>query len=508
MAVFKILRLNKMTCGNRRGLIDMDIQINALAPEVYLLPGTDISGLSGYPAEQTDAGIITESNTDYKYSRTNAIYDYPSSNNAKKAMQMENTSEFVLNEAQTSIDSNTYDNTLSTSDAIQLTPEFWLSTKIDDEAIAKMNAKLSCVRFVYEFELDAVSNHKALLSTDNQSISRMIPMNDLLDLCVKSMLKKSSINQALPGNLLLNDYKMTYSKNIDQYFIFDENPVDICQFKRDAFVMSQSMVKQPYRMQSNLQQQMFGNGADTAHTFSLVHDDIETVLYPGTQQYSTSSYYEYLKKDSSRYNSEEGLIDVFTPRMNVKGINYNYIVDIEQNMNPNGQYDNKTIYDNGDIYGFFTTGKNMYNALYSMQMSSATSMQNCREYIGLQSAGSKLILKFYDNCDYNIIPNELSNARAFITHKNNESQQTYPYQKVESYNPVKSGYATYHKSNLFSIKIKNSGLNDAAAKNYTEEQMKIASNLKKSIQNAMKKLVDSIAPANTQLFDTYFIDDE
>ena len=75
MAIFKILRLNKMTCGNRRGLIDMDVQMYGIYQDLYLLPGTEIN--NKLPKGEKDAGIITESNSSYEYSRENAIYDYP-----------------------------------------------------------------------------------------------------------------------------------------------------------------------------------------------------------------------------------------------------------------------------------------------------------------------------------------------------------------------------------------------------------------------------------------------
>ena len=83
-----------------------------------------------------------------------------------------------------------------------------------------------------------------------------------------------------------------------------------------------------------------------------------------------SSYSEYVASNGG-YLGTDALIDVLTPAKVVKNISYNYIVDIEQNNNPSRQFDNPTIYDNGDIYGSFFIGKNMYNALYSMKMDSA-----------------------------------------------------------------------------------------------------------------------------------------
>ena len=54
--------------------------------------------------------------------------------------------------------------------------------------------------------------------------------------------------------------------------------------------------------------------------------------------------------------------------------------------NDNANLDNPTIYGNGDIYGFMSLGKNMYNSLYSMQMDNASSLSCCREYCGIQNS--------------------------------------------------------------------------------------------------------------------------
>ena len=120
---------------------------------------------------------------------------------------------------------------------------------------------------------------------------------------------------------------------------------------------------------------------------------------------------------------------MLTPARYITGIDYNYIVMIEQNRNSNKQFDNPTTYDNGDIFGFFTTGKNMYNALYSMEMSSSSQIDNCREYAGVQDMGDKLMLKFYDNSDYSID----RNSRAHLLSSSSRMTNEYPYQKIETY---------------------------------------------------------------------------
>lgn len=63
-----------------------------------MLPGTNLSGL---PNGRNNAGIATESNTDYKYVGDNALYDYYKANShySKSAINQENsTSDLVLNE--------------------------------------------------------------------------------------------------------------------------------------------------------------------------------------------------------------------------------------------------------------------------------------------------------------------------------------------------------------------------------------------------------------------------
>lgn len=165
-----------------------------------------------------------------------------------------------------------------------------------------------------------------------------------------------------------------------------------------------------------------------AHSFTLVQNQLSTVLYPSTSSYGTKTYAQYLSR-SRTLLEQKNVIDMLTPARYITGIDYNYIVMIEQNRNSNKQFDNPTTYDNGDIFGFFTTGKNMYNALYSMEMNSSSQIDNCREYAGVQDMGDKLMLKFYDNSDYSIDRSSRAHLLPSSSHMTNE----YPYQKIETY---------------------------------------------------------------------------
>ena len=64
---------------------------------------------------------------------------------------------------------------------------------------------------------------------------------------------------------------------------------------------------------------------------------------------------------------------------------------------------------------------------------------------------------------------------------------------------------TKHKSNLFSIKIYDSGLDASSVEEIKAVDKRIAEQVKRDIFNGVKALADSIAPANTQLFKTYYM---
>jgi len=67
-------------------------------------------------------------------------------------------------------------------------------------------------------------------------------------------------------------------------------------------------------------------------------------------------------------------------------------------------------------------------------------------------------------------------------------------------NPIKSKTDIRHKSNLFSIKIKNSGLEQERNETYND----LAEKMRKDITNNIFKFTSNICPANTQLFDVYY----
>ena len=454
------------------------------------------------------SGVVTESNRDYSYVDTEYISDYKDQNIKNPlATEQQNTS-LVLNETQKMISASTV--LQNYHDHIQLTPEWWLSSKFDPESAREFNERMSNIRVIYEFEKNISANQQAILMDSNQI--PLMPLNDILDVCVKDGFKKNYNNQNIPGNLVVfaKDNKM--NNNIDIYLTFDEYPIEFCQCNCNAFVLSQPTTLQPYYLRSTIANPM---SSSEKQSFELIQQPIETVLYKSPSEIKNANddsltYQSVLSSKELQFATDTNTaIDTFLPRVKLLDVDYNYIVEIDQIGNQSREFDNPTIYFNGDVYGSFSLAKNMYDPLYSMQMMKTTSTSDirryntlscCRSYCGIQNSQNKILLKYYDNATYKF---DRANQVDGKVHPSTKSKSAaYPYQKVEYYYPNKMEVLAKHKSNLFSFKIQNSGLDADSASSIDKN---VAEQIKRDISNGIRDLAEAIAPANTQLFKTYFI---
>ena len=481
----------------------MDIQLDYKAAKDLIL----LKALSNhfvYEGEQLSAaGVMTESG-EFKYIEDQYIKNYYLQNRESPLAYESQNESLVLNETQLSIDPATLPDSYDvpdTSYAIQLTPIEWLnSQQIETAKLDEFNAKQECIHVVFEFELDSQANNKACLSSEQYDMT--LPLNDLLDLCIKSRFKKTLKNSNVPFNLNQPaDDRASYNSNVDQWLALDKYPIDFCECNGDSYMLTQPVEDQPYKLESSLKDQILNNELQVEHTFSYVKHPVKTYLYRSHEKLDASSYQEYLLSGGSKLTTQEGLVSLFTPDITVKNIKYNYIMSIDQCSNSNAMYDNKTVYENGDIYGSFGLAKNMYNALYSVDMPEQSVMKNCRRYCGIHNSANSIVLKYYDDTDYKI---SLSSGDDNASAESMKTESKVPYQKVEIYQPQQMTAASRHKSNLFSVRIFNTNLDDAFAANKGTEYQYVAENVKKDIMNGVRALAESIAPANTQLFTTYF----
>lgn len=88
------------------------------------------------------------------------------------------------------------------------------------------------------------------------------------------------------------------------------------------------------------------------------------------------------------------------------------------------------MYENGDIYGGFAMTKNMYNALYTVDMPDDRTMASCRTYCGIQNSQNGVLLKYYDDLTYSMNGQDEMDLTATAG-----TPDMVPYQKVELYRP-------------------------------------------------------------------------
>lgn len=142
-------------------------------------------------------------------------------------------------------------------------------------------------------------------------------------------------------------------------------------------------------------------------------------------------------------------------------------------------------------------------------MSSVSSITECREYCGIGEFNDNLYLKYYDRANFDAVSSVSDKAnRMDELIMKNSGAVVYPFQKVEMYLPNSFKLAATHKSNLFSVKIKNKGIEslikDESTGGDIETRERLFGVLKKDIKNACKRIAELAAPANTQFFDVFF----
>lgn len=491
-----------MTSGERRGLVDMTISLDYDIARTLLLDTTRMSEDKTMLIE--DTGLSTESGS-IQYARTEYVSDYKPNNKKNPLAEEDLSVSLVLNEDQKHWLSSSIDRSIA--ECIQLTTKEQLEAKNASASLDEFSTKMTKMHVIYEFEKVADDNSKTLLQCSNAQKSMLMPLNDLLDLCVKSQAKKTALNYSIPGDLIPKASSLEANWNVDMYICFDEYPIDFCQCNNGGFLMTQPTTMLPYMMHV---QYPSSRAIEHLHNFSLAQDQITTKLYaqPSDISKGTTTYKQALSAHGQWYNTQDHALELFDlSSTDVTGISYSYIVGIDQSYAQNGG-DNPTIYSNGDIYGSIEMTKSMYDPLYTMQMKAGNNhkIYQCRTYCGVQNSQNKLLLKYYDDVDYTFIRKPGTTAAAKSNHQvAPDGTKLWPYQKVEYFQPCKMSVQAKHKSNLFSIKVKDSGLDDTAMRTSGVTQ-ELADQIKRDLFNGMKALADSIAPANTQLFKAYYVE--
>ena len=198
---------------------------------------------------------------------------------------------------------------------------------------------------------------------------------------------------------------------------------------------------------------------------------------------------------------------LFKPVYNFQNIDHNYILEV-----PIDVYQVKdNDYANGSVYADMIMGKNVYNDLYDMDISSLGTFSRVREYTNIHQTGGRLFTNYFDDVlatdgsvnDFNNTYNDKT-ENIDLQQSSHPSNQTRDYMKVECIDAINRFVAlTNHKANLFSVKVY--GLNSVLSSNdMLLKDASVANNIRKNIQNSINRIVTNFVPAHTQYFGTSF----
>lgn len=314
------------------------------------------------------------------------------------------------------------------------------------------------------------SNQFSMFDITNQCLIH--PLYDIKDMCLKSNIKKITDGHQEKDNT--EKFVDIYSPQISS------NPIHVTKMGEYAYAVSDNTKDGPIYLRTNLDDKRKTTPAEevdnTKYNYKLKSGHLKTYLYgeDRSQELSTN----------------------FQRKQNLDGVEYNYIYEIPLNSQDYNDFEN------GDIQTEIFQAKSTYDSLYSMNMPESDYLSCTRQYCGVGQCGDELYFKYYDNVDYEFGQRRHDDNNDIETIDVKRIQRKYSYQKLEtirSINRFKSNIR--HKSNVYSISIRNTGLNtDYIDKGINDKVAK----LKTDIKNNIREIAKQICPVNTQLFDVYF----
>lgn len=182
-------------------------------------------------------------------------------------------------------------------------------------------------------------------------------------------------------------------------------------------------------------------------------------------------------------------------------------------------------YSSGDLYGDVFATKSMLDSRYDMNLSLEYFDQetwnwqptndnygklvqmlhaSCREYIGLGQCSNSLYLT-YKPMDMAIPINDDAGIKPMATSTENPEGEL-KYQMVETVKNINRFESSIkHKSNVFSVVVQNSNLEEDTSDTRNEELEKYKSRLRESVTQFVRNACNGVVPVHTQLFDVQFV---
>lgn len=374
----------------------------------------------------------------------------------------------------------------------------------DDGHIAKnivgRPANLSVLRTTTFFgdlgEYSTMSQQYASNKCSFYDINHKIIVHNLYDI-EKSLLKTTAKKHS---------QDLMQTENIDMFMPqLHSDFLHICQFENYAYGLTQMTNQSPVILSVVMNN---NSNFDITYHYNLSNDTIQTFTCPKPDEvlpsYADATSYDQLIEDS--YDLSDTVIStIFNAKRSFKNIMHNYVVEIPEDKEWND-------YSKGYIQSDMLITKNHLNYSYTMDMDANFNLSGCREYCNIDVCGNQLYMTYRDNIDYSSgIQDSITYVGGVVDSSQYDStmlttdmqlvKKPYGYQHVEvldSWNRYDGKPNAGHKPSMFSLRLVDIGLNESTINE--EAKAKLRENIRKNV----RAIIDSITPANCQLFNIYF----
>lgn len=505
MAKYNVTSLNYLAVGQNRAIVNMDMQLEyQLYDKIHFLSAESNSiGYKTYLDKRTDSKSQLSCH-DIGVENGNGYY-YPTNYIARATSKPFSTemssTQLVLNERQ--------DHFIETNASSK--PYIRLFLSCCTEEMTRKIEQFNINRFTPNCTMIAIENGALEDGKKNALTSRVDNLivhglYDIRDVSLKKLGTKQRKNTAIADTDIHHDIYVPQMKSM---------PLGFCQtsmqndFQNDAIVLTKPTKLDPCIFKSNLD--------------STRDNDIPVNDYAMSLQSKQAKTYVYGPLDFSK-----AVQDNFSPKVNYATLSRSYIVDMPVSRKSSVASDIPSYDDGVSYFRRLLISKSALDSQYSMSMQHLSSLDNCREYIEVKSCAGMPYLKFYDNV--NCIGNrtdeqlmETSSLADLDVELSGIGSDYHDFQKIEYMYPLDYHAATKHKSNLYSIVISETGIEDiedkleeakTSGKSYIQLEngqksdmittSKQLDQLKFEIMAAVREIAVRVAPANTQLFDIKF----
>ena len=347
--------------------------------------------------------------------------------------------------------------------------------------------------FAFDLDMGTVSGETNILvdppSSEGQEIDlqkRISPMYDVMDVMFKSPIDKvNRKNRVLP---------MT-EREMDIYApVILSSPLGFCNFDDRTIMMTRGQKEGPRYIDTSFRESRNRVTSTLPFYNTQIGEKVRNEYSyppPGSLSSGTSSYGQYVGSiggyDKDSFMS--AFYEIFRQDANNREILHSNILDVEQSV--------KTLdFRSGDMWATANPTKSIYDGTYTTE-GGDPDLSGTREYKGVIESGNRVYLKYCDDVFFSGGTSSENEHGTKVYRPERNPGPPYGYQKIERYNPTKVSRTARHKSNLFSVRVLNSGL---GYDNTEESSMKY----RMDIENAVRQIVENITPVNTQLFKVYF----